>query len=73
LSDRFSRAKIAIAAPRYLAKERQLKLPDLIAALGAIAFMLIPVAGSIGIPGNNFLSEMFPVPAQELLVSTHYF
>jgi amino acid transporter len=64
---------IAIAAPRYLAKERQLRLLDLIAAVGAIAFMLIPVAGSVGIPGNNFLSEMFPVPAQPYNVFPYLF
>jgi amino acid transporter len=49
---------IAIAAPIYLYKINQLRLKDIICSLVAIGFMLIPLLGSIGIPGNS----MFPVP-----------
>lgn len=49
---------ISIAAPVYLHKIHQLKRRDVGIAAGAIGFMMIPVLGSIGVPG----SAWFPVP-----------
>jgi len=49
---------ISIAAPVYLHKIRKLRLRDVGFSVAAIAFMMIPIAGSVGIPG----STMFPVP-----------
>ncbi len=49
---------IAIAAPIYLHRLHQLRPRDLIISMLSIGFMMIPVLGSVGIPG----SEMFPVP-----------
>lgn len=49
---------ISLAAPIYLHKIKQLRLRDLVFSISAIAFMMIPVLGSIGIPG----SQMFPSP-----------
>ncbi len=49
---------ISIAAPVYLYKIKKLRLPDVLLSAIAIAFMMIPVLGSVGIPG----STMFPVP-----------
>jgi amino acid transporter len=49
---------ISIAAPVYLHKIRKLRLRDVAFSVAAIAFMMIPIAGSVGIPG----STMFPVP-----------
>lgn len=50
---------ISIAAPVYLYRLRKLRIRDIGIALLSIAFMAIPVLGSIGIPG----SKMFPPPA----------
>ena len=36
-------------------------------------FMLIPTVGSIGIPGKNFLSEIFPIPAAPYNVLPYFF
>ncbi|MCU0543514.1 MAG: APC family permease [Oscillatoriaceae cyanobacterium Prado104] len=49
---------ISIAAPVYLHKIRKLRLRDVVFSAVAIAFMMIPIAGSVGIPG----STMFPPP-----------
>ena len=49
---------ISIAAPVYLHKIRQLRVRDVAFSAVAIAFMMIPVVGSVGIPG----STMFPPP-----------
>ncbi|AKG20627.1 APC family permease [Calothrix sp. 336/3] len=49
---------MAIAAPIYLNRINQLRRRDILFSLVAIAFMCIPLLGSVGIPG----SEMFPVP-----------
>lgn len=49
---------VSIAAPVYLHKIRQLRSRDLICSGVAIAFMMIPVVGSLGIPGSSLL----PVP-----------
>jgi amino acid transporter len=50
---------ISIAAPLYLRKIRQFRLHHGIIGLLSVGFMMIPVLGSIGIPG----STLFPVPA----------
>ena len=50
---------ISIAAPVYLYREHQLRLTDIIFAVMGVGFMIIPVLGSIGLPGN----DLFPVPA----------
>ena len=50
---------ISIAAPCYLAREGRLRLRHLLFAAIGVAFMLIPVISSIGIPGEN---SLFPVP-----------
>jgi amino acid transporter len=49
---------VSIAAPVYLHKIRKLKLRDIAFSVIAIGFMMIPVLGSVGIPG----STLFPVP-----------
>jgi amino acid transporter len=49
---------ISLAAPIYLHKIKQLRLQDLVFSISAIAFMMIPLLGSVGIPG----SQMFPPP-----------
>ncbi|MDX2239112.1 MAG: APC family permease [Leptolyngbyaceae cyanobacterium bins.302] len=49
---------ISIAAPIYLRKIRQFQRRDAIIACLSVGFMMIPVLGSIGIPG----STLFPVP-----------
>ena len=49
---------ISIAAPVYLHKIRKLRQQDTIFSIVAIAFMMIPILGSVGIPG----STLFPVP-----------
>ncbi|MBF2026241.1 MAG: APC family permease [Oscillatoriales cyanobacterium C42_A2020_001] len=50
---------ISIAAPIYLRKIRQFQRRDAMIAGLSVGFMMIPVFGSIGIPG----STLFPVPA----------
>jgi amino acid transporter len=50
---------ISIAAPVYLKREHQLKAADVLYAVLAVGFMIIPVLGSVGIPGEN---SIFPVP-----------
>jgi amino acid transporter len=49
---------ISLAAPIYLRKIKQLRFRDLVVSISAIVFMMIPVLGSVGIPG----SQMFPPP-----------
>ncbi|MBD2775948.1 APC family permease [Iningainema tapete] len=49
---------ISIAAPLYLYRIRQMRRVDVVFSVVAIAFMMIPIVGSVGIPG----SSMFPVP-----------
>ncbi|HLO86762.1 MAG TPA: APC family permease, partial [Nostocaceae cyanobacterium] len=49
---------ISIAAPLYLQRIQKLRVIDVIFSVIAIAFMMIPIAGSVGIPGNS----LFPVP-----------
>ncbi|BAY09647.1 APC family permease [Calothrix sp. NIES-2098] len=49
---------ISIAAPVYLYNIRQLRWRDIVFSVLGVGFMIIPVLGSIGIPG----STLFPVP-----------
>jgi amino acid transporter len=49
---------ISIAAPVYLHQIRKLRLQDVVFSVVAVGFMMIPVLGSVGLPG----SSMFPVP-----------
>jgi amino acid transporter len=49
---------ISVAAPVYLYRLRKLRPRDLVISSISIAFMMIPVLGSVGIPGNT----LFPVP-----------
>lgn len=64
---------ISIAAPIYLARRGQLRLPNLMVSVLAVMFMLIPIVGSLGIPGKNFLSEIFPIPAAPYNVLPYFF
>ncbi|MBD1945750.1 APC family permease [Coleofasciculus sp. FACHB-712] len=50
---------ISIAAPVYLHKIRKLRLHHVVFSVLAVGFMMIPVLGSVGIPG----SSLFPIPA----------
>lgn len=50
---------ISIAAPCYLARRSELRAKHLVSAAVAIGLMLIPVLGSVGLPGEN---SLFPVP-----------
>lgn len=49
---------ISIAAPLYLYRIRKLRPLDVLFSLLGVAFMMIPVLGSVGVPG----SSLFPVP-----------
>jgi amino acid transporter len=49
---------VSIAAPVYLYRLGKLRLLDIAFSLLAVGFMMIPVVGTVGIPG----SELFPVP-----------
>ncbi|KAF3886140.1 MULTISPECIES: APC family permease [Nostocales] len=49
---------ISIAAPVYLYQIGKLRFHHVVFSVLAVAFMMIPVLGSVGIPG----STMFPVP-----------
>ncbi len=49
---------ISIAAPLYLYRIRKLRTLDAVFAFLGVGFMIIPVLGSVGIPG----SAWFPVP-----------
>lgn len=49
---------ISIAAPLYLRQIRKLRPHHLLFSVLAVGFMMIPVLGSVGIPG----SSLFPVP-----------
>lgn len=54
---------ISIASPIYLARQKQLRFSNIVVSVLAIILMLIPALGSIGVAGNNFLSQIFPIPA----------
>ena len=49
---------ISIAAPVYLYQIKKLRPIDVVFSALAIGFMMIPILGSVGIPGSN----LFPVP-----------
>lgn len=49
---------ISIAAPVYLYKIRKLRQWDIGFSILGVIFMMIPLLGSIGIPGSN----LFPIP-----------
>ncbi len=49
---------VSIAAPVYLYRIRKLRPRDLVFSVLGVAFMMIPVLGSVGIPG----SSIFPAP-----------
>ncbi|CAD5967701.1 putative cationic amino acid transporter [Planktothrix tepida] len=49
---------VSLAAPLYLHKIKQLRPMDVVCSILAIGFMMIPIIGSVGIPGN----QLFPVP-----------
>ena len=49
---------ISIAAPIYLYREHQLRVVDVLFSVLGVAFMVIPVLGSVGLPGDG----LFPVP-----------
>lgn len=49
---------ISVAAPVYLHKIKKLRAIDLVFSIVAVGFMMIPILGSVGIPG----STLFPVP-----------
>jgi amino acid transporter len=50
---------ISLAAPAYLSSLGKLTPRAVAFSAGAVAFMLLPLIGAIGVPG----SELFPVPA----------
>lgn len=49
---------VSIAAPMYLYRLRKLRPINVLFSVLAVAFMLLPLVGTIGIPG----SSLFPVP-----------
>jgi amino acid transporter len=49
---------VSLAAPVYLHKIRKLRLLDVVFSILGVGFMMIPVLGSVGVPG----SSIFPVP-----------
>lgn len=49
---------VSIAAPVYLHRLRSLRFRDIVFSVLGVAFMMIPVLGTVGIPGSN----LFPVP-----------
>lgn len=61
---------ISIAAPVYLAREHQLRFKHILFSVLGVAFMIIPVLGSIGLPGEN---SIFPIPAAPYNVFPYLF
>lgn len=49
---------VSIAAPVYLYRIHQLRIRDIVFSILGAGFMMIPVIGTIGIPGSN----LFPAP-----------
>lgn len=64
---------ISIAAPIYLARRGQLRLSNVAVSVLGVIFMLIPTLGSFGVPGTNFLSQVFPIPAAPYNVFPYLF
>jgi len=50
---------VSIAAPVYLYRLKKLRTRDVVFSVVGVAFMLLPVLGTVGIPG----STLFPPPA----------
>ncbi|MBW4695783.1 MAG: APC family permease [Lyngbya sp. HA4199-MV5] len=61
---------ISIAAPVYLHREHQLRWTDILFSVLGVAFMIIPVLGSVGVPGEG---SLFPVPAAPYNVFPYLF
>jgi amino acid transporter len=61
---------ISIAAPVYLYREHQLRWSDVLFAVLGVAFMIVPVLGSVGLPGED---SLFPVPAAPYNVFPYLF
>lgn len=49
---------VLIAAPVYLYRLRKLRVKDIVFSVLGVGFMLLPVVGTVGIPG----SDLFPPP-----------
>ncbi|MBD2295520.1 APC family permease [Anabaena sphaerica FACHB-251] len=49
---------ISVAAPVYLYKIKKIRPIDVVFSVLAVAFMMLPILGSVGLPG----SSLFPVP-----------
>jgi amino acid transporter len=49
---------VSIAAPVYLYRLRKLRPMDVVFSVLGVGFMMIPVVGTVGIPG----SSLFPIP-----------
>lgn len=49
---------VSIAAPVYLYRLRKLRVLDVVFSILGVGFMMIPVLGTVGIPGSN----LFPIP-----------
>jgi amino acid transporter len=64
---------ISIAAPLYLARRGQLQPSNIAVSVLGVIFMLIPTFGSFGVAGNNFLSQIFPIPAAPYSVFPYLF
>jgi amino acid transporter len=64
---------ISLAAPIYLARQGQLRFSNIVVSVLAIVFMLIPALGSFGVGGENFLSQIFPIPAAPYNVFPYLF
>lgn len=60
---------ISIAAPVYLYREHQLRWSDVLFAALGVGFMIIPVLGSIGLPG----SSLFPTPVAPFNAFPYWF
>lgn len=50
---------VSIAAPLYLYRLKKLQVKDVVFSVLGVAFMILPVLGTVGIPGSN----LFPAPA----------
>ncbi len=69
----FAYLLISIAAPIYLARRGQLHSSNVVVSVLAVIFMLIPTLGSFGVAGDNFLSQIFPIPAAPYNVFPYVF
>lgn len=49
---------VSIAAPVYLYRLKKLQVKDVVFSVLGVAFMILPVLGTVGIPG----STLFPAP-----------